>query len=156
MKRALTLALSHLLVLAVGFALGVYLLPILIAPDGPSGTELTAQTMAARHTGRFRRDLQDSDALHWGEGTVSVGPRSVAFVGRLAPGPDYKLYLSPAFVETEAEFQRLKPQMVRVGDVKTFENFLVAVPPAVDVERYDTVIVWCESFSQFISAAKYR
>ncbi|HSV68529.1 MAG TPA: DM13 domain-containing protein [Methylibium sp.] len=156
MTRALTLALSHLLVLGAGFGLGVYLLPILIAPDGPSGPELTAQTMDARYSGRFRRDLQDSDALHWGEGTVSVGPRSVAFVGRLAPGPDYKLYLSPAFVETEAEFQRLKPQMVRVGDVKTFENFLVAVPPAVDVERYDTVIVWCESFSQFISAAKYR
>ena len=26
----------------------------------------------------------------------------------------------------------------------------------IDIERYTTVIVWCESFSQFISAAKYR
>jgi hypothetical protein len=156
MKRTLTLALSHGLALAAGFALGIYLLPVLIAPEGPSGEELTAQAMQASYTGRFRRDLKDSDALHWGEGTVSVGPQGVAFVGRLAPGPDYKLYLSPAFVETEAEFQRLKPQMVRVGDVKTFQNFIVAVPPSVDVTRYDTVIVWCESFSQFISAAKYR
>jgi hypothetical protein len=24
------------------------------------------------------------------------------------------------------------------------------------VARYDTVVVWCETFSQFISAAKYR
>lgn len=46
--------------------------------------------------------------------------------------------------------------MVRVGDVKTFKNFLVDVPEAVDVEGYNTVIIWCESFSQFITAAKYK
>jgi len=38
------------------------------------------------------------------------------------------LYLAPQFVETEAEFAPLKPQMVRVGDVKTSENFVVDVP----------------------------
>jgi len=77
-------------------------------------------------------------------------------LGRLAPGPDYKLYLSPEFVETEADFARLKARMMRVGDVKTFENFVVRVPESVDISRYNTVIVWCESFGQFITAAKYR
>jgi hypothetical protein len=74
----------------------------------------------------------------------------------LAPGPDYKLYLSPEFVETEAEFTRLKSRMVRVGDVRTFENFVVSVPESIDVSSYNTAIVWCESFGQFITAAKYR
>lgn len=141
---------------ALGFALGVYALPILIAPPAPSATEVAAQAAAAGFTGRFRRELKDSDALHWGEGTVSVGARSIALAGRLAPGPDYKLYLSPEFVETEAEFKRLKPAMVRVADIKTFDNFIVEVPVGIDVGRYSTVIVWCETFSQFISAAKYR
>ena len=77
-------------------------------------------------------------------------------LGRLAPGPDYKLYLSPEFVETEADFARLKGRMMRVGDVKTFDNFVVRVPESVDISRYNTVIVWCESFGQFITAAKYR
>ncbi len=77
-------------------------------------------------------------------------------MGRVAPGPDYKLYLSPEFVETEADFARLKPKMARVGDVKTFENFIVPVPASVDVTQYDSVIVWCETFSQFITAARYR
>ena len=104
----------------------------------------------------FRRDLEGSDALHWGEGTVSIGTRSITFAGELAPGPDYKLYLSPGFVETEEAFERLKPRMVRVGDVKTFKTFLVAVPESVDIERFDTVVVWCETFSQFITAARYR
>jgi hypothetical protein len=159
MSRAVRLALlliSHLLALAVGFSLGIYLLPILTAPTGPSATELAAQAQGARWKGLFRRDLEGSDALHWGEGTVTVAARSIALAGTLAPGPDYKLYLSPEFVETEAEFLRARPGMVRVGDVRTFHNFLVQVPEPIDVARYTTVIVWCESFGQFITAAPYR
>jgi hypothetical protein len=66
------------------------------------------------------------------------------------------LYLSPEFVETEADFMRLKPTMLRVADVKTFDNFLVPLSPGVDVARYTTVVIWCETFSQFITAARYR
>lgn len=156
MKRNLLLALSHLAVLAVGFGLGVYFLPILVAPPAPTAAEVSAQARQATFTGRFRRDLADSDPLHWGEGTVSIGPDAIALDGRLAPGPDYKLYLSPEFVETEADFLRLKPAMLRVGDVKTFENFVVPLPASADPSRYAAVIVWCERFGQFITAAKYR
>jgi len=156
MPKALLLLASHAIVLAAGFALGIYLLPILTAPAAPSSTELDAAAGQARYTGQFRRDLADSDLLHWGEGTVAVGTRQISLQGRLAPGPDYKLYLSPEFVETEADFLRIKPRMARVGDVRTFENFVVPVPEGVDVSAYDTVIVWCEAFSQFITAARYR
>jgi hypothetical protein len=154
--KKLLLLLTHLAALGVGFALGIYALPILIAPAAPSVAEVGAQVGPPAFTGQFRRDLKDSDALHWGEGTVSVGARSIGLAGRLAPGPDYKLYLSPEFVETEAEFLRLKSRMVRIGDVKTFDNFLVPVPAGVDPAAYTTVIVWCESFRQFITAARYR
>jgi hypothetical protein len=156
MKKTLLLMASHILVLAVGFALGIYMLPILTAPAAPSAAEVASQTSQAAYTGEFRRDLKDSDLLHWGEGTVSVGKQSIALLGKLAPGPDYKLYLSPEFVETKADFARLKPRMVRVGDVRTFENFVVPVPATIDISGYNTVIVWCESFAQFITAAKYR
>lgn len=156
MKRLLLLTVSHALVGALGFALGIYALPILIAPPGPEPADVERLVAQARFTGEFRRDLADSDALHWGEGTVSIGPDAVALRGSLAPGPDYKLYLSPEFVETEAEFLRLKPRMARVGDVKTFENFVVPVPAAIDPGDYTSVVVWCETFGQFITAAKYR
>ena len=107
-------------------------------------------------SGTFRRDLEDSDALHWGEGDVHISPDAISLVGEIAPGPDYKLYLSPTFVETEAAFAELKPQMVRVGDVDTFENFIVPVPADIDPSAFNSVIVWCEAFSQFITAAQYR
>ncbi|HEY5632609.1 MAG TPA: DM13 domain-containing protein [Burkholderiaceae bacterium] len=154
--KKLLLLLTHLVALAAGFALGIYALPILVAPPAPSAQEVSKLASEAAFKGRFRRDLKDSDALHWGEGEVSVGAKAIALAGEIAPGPDYKLYLSPRFVETEEDFKRLRPEMVRVGEVKTFSNFVVPVPSSVDVERFDTVVIWCESFSQFITAAKYR
>ena len=154
--KVLVLIVTHFTALAAGIALGVYLLPILIAPAGPTAAEVAARATSATFTAQFRRDLKDSDLLHWGEGKVTVGKDAVTLTGKLAPGPDYKLYLSPEFVETEAEFLRLKPRMVRVGDVKTFENFVVPMPTDVDPAAYSAVVVWCERFGQFITAAKYR
>jgi hypothetical protein len=156
MKRSLLLVFSHTLCLAAGVGLGIYLLPVLTAPPPPTASEVSSLAGEARFTGRFVRELKDSDPLHWGEGTVTIGANAITLLGRIAPGPDYKLYLSPEFVETEADFERLKAGMVRVGDVKTFENFVVPVPPGIDAARYTSVIVWCESFGQFITAAKYR
>lgn len=156
MKKTLLLAASHTAVALAGFAAGVYFLPILIAPKAPTMSEIRAATAKAEFRAQFRRDLKGSDLLHWGEGIVSVGRNAISLAGRVAPGPDYKLYLSPQFVETEADFLRLRPKMVRVGDVKTFENFLVPVPPHIDPGKYTTVIVWCETFGQFITAAKFR
>ena len=155
-RRALLLTITHALAAGLGFAAGIYLLPILIAPAPPMSAEVQAVASKALFTAEFRRDLKDSDALHWGEGKVSIGGGNVGFIGKIAPGPDYKLYFSPEFVETEADFFRLKEKMVRVGDVKTFENFIVPIPAGIDPANYVAVIVWCEAFSQFITAAKYR
>jgi hypothetical protein len=156
MKRWLLAGATHAAALALGFAIGIYMLPILIAPQAPSAEEVSAQAAAAAFHGEFRRDLKDSDALHWGEGKVSISKERIVLQGRLAPGPDYKLYLSPEFVETEADFMRLKSRMARVGDIKTFGNFSVPVPAGIDVTQHAAVIVWCETFSQFITAARYR
>ncbi|MEW6690599.1 MAG: DM13 domain-containing protein [Pseudomonadota bacterium] len=156
MKKALLLAATHAVAAAIGFAAGIYLLPILIAPGAPSAVEVESAAANAEFRGRFRRDLKGSDFLHWGEGTVSVSRSAISLAGRVAPGPDYKLYLSPEFVETRDDFARLKPRMARVGDVKTFENFIVAVPPGIDPRAYNTVVVWCETFGMFISAAQYK
>ncbi len=154
--RAILLIVSHLVVGLAGFAAGVYFLPILTAPPAPTDAEVAAVATQADYSGTFRRDRADSDRLHWGEGTVSVSRSAVSLDGAVSPGPDYKLYLSPVFVETEADFERLKDQMVRVGDVKTFENFLVGIPEGIDPSDYTSVIVWCESFGEFITAARYR
>lgn len=156
MLRRILLLASHAVMLAVGFALGVYLLPILTAPPGPGATVIAEAARTAVYTAEFRRDLKGSDFLHWGEGKVSLSPTRIAHAGRLAPGPDYKLYLVREFVEDEAQFLAVKKTALRLADIKTFDGFVVDVPPTVDLGAYTTVLVWCESFNEFITAAKYR
>jgi hypothetical protein len=155
-RTMLFLVATHCAIGAFGFGIGIYMLPILTAPDAPTDSQVSEITAQASYTTQFRRDLRDSDMLHWGEGTVSVSTRHISFMGKLAPGPDYKLYLSPEFVETEDDFNRLKASMQRVGDVKTFDNFIVEMPPGIDPAKFTSVIIWCEAFSQFITAGKYR
>ena len=156
MMRWILLSISHGLVLAAGFALGIYLLPILTAPQSVERGLLADAARSAQFETLFTRDLKGSDFLHWGEGKVSVSPSHIALEGRLSPGPDYKLYLVPTFVDDEASFLSVKDRSLRVGDIKAFDGFIIDVPAGTDIGAYDTVLVWCEAFGEFISAAKYR
>lgn len=156
MIKTLLLLASHTGIFAFGFALGIYMLPILIAPDAPSETEVMKTAKGASYTTTFKRDLKGSDGFHWGEGTLSIGKQTISFMGELAPGPDYKLYLSPTYVEDEAEFKAIKDQAVQISDVKTFENFIVNLPQGINPAEYTTAVVWCETFEEFISAGQYQ
>ena len=156
MKRIILLAITHLGALAIGFAAGVFYLPILTAEAAPDAAVLEQQAAAAEYSAELTRDLRGSDGLHWGEGTFSVSETSISHQGALAPGPDYKVYLTKEFVEDEAEFEAIKADAVRIGDVKSFDGFLLDVPEGVDVSEYTTVVVWCETFGEFITAGRYR
>ncbi|MBQ4810844.1 hypothetical protein A7985_10385 [Pseudoalteromonas luteoviolacea] len=144
------------LVFCFGFAMGVYSLPIMMAPPAPTQTALSDVANGAKFTAQFTKDLQGSDFLHFGEGDVFIGDQSIGFEGRLAPGPDYRLYLSPTFVETEQEFEKHKSSMQFVAPISSFNGFIVDVPQSIEIDRYSTVVVWCESFGEFITAAKYQ
>ena len=156
MKRLITFLITHGIAVAVGFALGIYLLPILTAPASPDQAKLEEMAQSAEFTAEFTRDLRGSDFLHWGEGTVSITDTHVVHTGRLAPGPDYMLYLVPEFVEHEDEFNPLKSQSVSLGSIKTFDGFIVDIPAGLDISGYNSVVVWCEAFGEFITAAKFR
>lgn len=155
-RRWIIGAASHGAALGVGFALGIYLLPILTAPESPDASMLEQSSAGAKFTATLTRDLRGSDFLHWGEGEISLTETQIVHMGRLAPGPDYKVYLVDQFVEHEDEFLPIKSQARLIGDVKSFEGFLLDIPPDVNVADYTTVLIWCEAFSEFITAAKYR
>jgi len=154
------LVIGGLLGLIPGFGLGVYFLPIIVASEGASDTQLSAAKSAGQRQGVFRRDLKDSDAAHWGEGTIyesmEGGQIFYTLEGRVSPGPDYKLYLTPKFVETEADFMAIKDRSARVADITGFDNFRVSIPMTVDAAAYPAVLVWCERFGEFITAARLQ
>ena len=156
MKKLLVGLITHGIAVVIGFAAGIYALPILTAPDAPDEAMVQAAMSEAKYHGTFSRDLKGSDFLHWGEGKIAISANQIVLDGEIAPGPDYFAYLSPEFVEDEAEFEAAKSKMVRVGSVKTFKNFILDVPSDINVGQYSTVVIWCESFGEFITAATYQ
>jgi hypothetical protein len=67
-RTAAALFVSHALVLGAGFALGVYFLPILIAPPPPPAAEVRAQR-------RPRRTRANSNAT-WATATRCTGAKA--------------------------------------------------------------------------------
>ena len=115
---------------------------------------MQALATSAERRGRFVRDLPGSDALHWGDGTIMMNANKIWFDGTISPGPDYHLYLAPAFVDDGLGFLAIKAESRRIGAVKTFENFALDLPPAIGFDEYDVVVIWREAFEQFFTVAR--
>ena len=161
MRRVLEFARRHIILalslkfiagLVIGFGLGVYYLPILIADAPVDQTLVLAEAEAAERQAVFVRDRKDSDGLHWGEGTLFLSKSRVTLEGEVSPGPDYRIYLTPRYVETEREFRRIKNDSVEIARVKGFKNFSYEIVPSVDINQYQGVLIWCERFSQYITS----
>ena len=150
--------LGGIVALPVGFGLDTYYLPILAASEGASDAVVAAAKSDAMISATFRKDLKGSDGFHWGEGTLHLtregGQYYFKLEGSVPPGSDYKLYLTPQYVEDEASFLAIKAQSVRVADITGFDNFRVDVPMSIDPTQYPAIIVWCERFSEFITAGR--
>ncbi|MBB1331866.1 MULTISPECIES: DM13 domain-containing protein [unclassified Pseudoalteromonas] len=156
MMRKLWQVVVYLMIFCVGFVAGLYTLPILTAPPSPSKLELATHAQQALYSGEFKADLAGSDALHYGNGQVRLTSAMISFDGTLSPGPDYQLYLANRFIDNEADFLAYKGTMTRVASINTFDGFIIKVPADINIARFNTVIVWCESFEQFITAAQYQ
>ena len=153
-KQVIRWLATHISATVLGFALGIYLLPILTQPPSPDQTMLRAAADSALYAGEFQRDLDGSDFFHWGVGTVSLTADSIVHQGSLAPGPDYMAYLSPVFVSNEAEFLAVKDQSLSIGSVKTFDGFMLPLTSQVPFGDFKAVVIWCEAFGEFITAAE--
>ena len=140
--------------LVIGFGLGVYFLAILTAEKGLDSDVLIELQASAERSGTFTRDLPGSDAFHWGDGTVRISDDRIWLEGQVSPGPDYRLYLTPSFADDEASFLAIKTESVEIGKIKAFTNFTLQLPDGVHVDEFPVVVIWCEAFSQFITAAE--
>lgn len=156
LKKTLLLLTTHGLTACFAFAVGIYSLPILMAPPEPTSGALALTIKNTRYVATIAENLEGSDWLHWGKGTFSLGDNYIVFQGELAPGPAYRMYLSSRFIETEQDFLKHKSTMVEVGKVNSFGNYILPVRADIDIENYNSVIIWCESFKQFITAAQFK
>lgn len=72
----------------------------------------------------------------------------------VSPGPDYRLYLTKDIVRTKEGFEIARASAVQIGPIKAFENFSLNMPDSIDISDYGAVLIWCETFSAFITAAE--
>ena len=154
--RILFLVFSHGAVLGVGFALGVYFLPILTAPKSANLSQIEQVVSNPVYKAEFKKGQRGNDFFHWGEGQLVITNNEIVLKGKVAPGPDYKIYLTKKFVEHEDEFLPIKQNALYVADLKVFENFIVPLDKKINFEDYNTILIWCEAFKEFIASAKYN
>ena len=159
MKRVFTALVVGLVVGGVGgFLLGVYTLPIVVEwRHGVQDRALPPEVSEDDSQGEFDRNSPGSDALHWGEGRIRVSQGNLVFEEnvRLAPGPDYRIYLSKTFAQTREEFLEVKPVSVEIASLDVFSGPLsFSIPPEVDTDVYDNIVVWCEAFAMYIASAR--
>jgi hypothetical protein len=139
---------------ALGVVLGFFLFPFVFAP--PAATESLSEADRSRLVARGRFiHVNASDPIHWGRGTVSVYERTV-FLERdfeVGPGPVYHVYLVPTpRVRREADVT--DSMHVDLGRLRAFQGSQrYEVPAGVDLERYASVVIWCQRFGVLISPA---
>jgi len=156
MLKALLIIIMALAIFAAGFIAGVYSLPILTEQPAPDIAVLKQHQGRSQFSATFKPDLKGSDRFHYGDGMVYLTNDAISMQGTLSPGPDYQLYLSRNFIDNEADFLAQKGTMQRVAGVRSFNGFKLVVPQGIDVSDYNTVVIWCESFEEFITAAQYQ
>lgn len=144
--------------IVIGFAAGVYTLPIII--EFTTERQQVAELSPAAESdpvGQFDRNSPGSDALHWGEGTIRISNGKLVFEEdvKLAPGPDYRIYMSRKFAQTKNEFSKIKAQSIEIAKLRTFSGPLeFELPENLNVDEFDNVVVWCETFSMYIASAR--
>ncbi len=159
MRKITVVSLLALVVgFGVGFATGIYTLPLIIEyrSDRPPVVNVTP-AVATDPIGQFNRASPGSDPLHWGEGTVRISDGKLIFEDdvKLAPGPDYRIYLSRKFAETKSGFEKIKAQAIEIAKLRTFSGPLAFdLPEDLNTNEFDNVIVWCETFSMYIASAR--
>jgi electron transfer DM13 len=158
--RALVAFLAGIVVGAVVGAGGMLIaFPFLFPP--PVVSEQAPAGAAASRLGTFMFDEQapGRDLVHWANGSGAVyraaGATAVRFDDdfRAGPGPNYWIYLNTVPVRDTAAF-KADAGRVRIAQLKSFtggQNY--SLPPDVDLARFHTVTIWCESFSVYIGSA---
>lgn len=101
-----------------------------------------------------------SDPIHWGRGGLEIykGGESYEILLKedfeVGAGPDYRIYLSSEkHIKTSNDFEN--SETYELSRLKSFKGSQVyPVSNDVDLKKFNSVVIWCKSFSQLISPAE--
>jgi len=156
-KTFLVAALAGLVGFAGGNAFWYLASPLWIDIE-VSETANAAETANLLGTGTFA----GADAIHQGSGNAEVfqgtdGKRIVRFTDfEVTNGPDLKVWLvaNPNVTEasdvTGSEYVALGPLKGNIGD----QNY--DIPADLDLEKFTSVVIWCEQFGVLFASASLK
>ena len=151
--RTLGFLFVFLLGLVAGVAAGIFVYPYIFLADVVASDEVpTARRLVA--DGKFVH-VNPGDPIHYGKGAVSVYDGVVHLESdfEVGPGPKFHVYLVPAAPVT-AERDVSQSMFVDLGRLRAFkgsQNY--SIPPGLDLQKFRSVVIWCEHFSVLISPA---
>lgn len=128
--------------------------PPVVAEKPPSAT-----TVSRIGTFQFDENAPGRDLIHWANGSGGIYKADRMIVIRFddnfraGPGPNYWVYLNTVPVG-EAQAFRSDAGRVKLAPLKSFsggQNY--TVPDDVAIGKFQTVTIWCESFSVYIGSA---
>ena len=138
----------------LGTALGFFLFPYVFPPP-PATEQLTeAERTKVVADGTFIH-ANPSDPIHYGSGKVTVYEGTVFLEPdfEVGPGPDFHVYLVPKeSVRSEADVSNT--MFVDLGKLRSFQGSQkYTIPGGIDLEKYPSVVFWCQQFGVLISPA---
>lgn len=136
--------------------------PYLFPPPVVSEAAPTVAAAPVQKAGTFRFDEKapGRDSVHWADGSGAVFKGDASTVIRLdddfvaGPGPNFWIYLNTVPVGEERDFNADKGR-VKIAPLKSFkggQNY--ALPASLDIGKFHTVTIWCESFGAYIASAE--
>ena len=157
-KYIVILVVGALLGSAAGFALGIFFYPYIFLADIVASDQVdnkSARKIVA--TGTFIH-ANPGDPIHYGKGKVTAYQDLVHLEGdfEVGPGPKFHVYLVPeknVIPSTNVS----RTMFVDLGRLKAFkgsQNY--PVPAGADLNRYGSVVIWCEQFGVLISPATLK
>ena len=157
-KYIVILVVGALLGSAAGFALGIFFYPYIFLADIVASDHVDSQP--ARKivaTGTFIH-ANPGDPIHYGKGKVTAYQDLVHLEGdfEVGPGPKFHVYLVPE-KNVIPSTNVARTMFVDLGRLKAFkgsQNY--PVPAGADLNRYGSVVIWCEQFGVLISPATLK
>jgi len=143
---------------AAGFGLGIFFYPYIFLADIVASDQVDSQP--ARKivaTGTFIH-ANPGDPIHYGKGKVTAYQDLVHLEGdfEVGPGPKFHVYLVPE-KNVIPSTNVARTMFVDLGRLKAFkgsQNY--PVPAGADLNRYGSVVIWCEQFGVLISPATLK
>lgn len=146
-------------VLGTGFgvALGFFLFPYIFPP--PEAMEQLTQSEKTMLVAKGTFIQADpGDPVHYGKGKVSIYKKTVFLHEdfEVGPGPDFHVYLVPK-VKVRASSDVADTMYVDLGRLRSFKGSQkYPIPAGLDLNKFETVVVWCQQFSVLISPADLK